>query len=192
MIFYYFFIFIFPKILWFYNTIYSFWAVTQSFFSSTLDHCWSVTCTHWKTELILVYKPILKTLDAKPVFNETQKRISTLPTTLSITAFMQNSKQTLEQNVTITHALTLLFYLLLFSYSCPTFFPIAFPFPIPPHSHSQSPHCPCLWALYLCSFACPFPFFPLLPTPLSPLVTVSLFFISKSIVLFCSFVCFVD
>ena len=38
----------------------------------------------------------------------------------------------------------------------------------------------------------PFPFFPPLPPPCSPLVTVSLFFISVSLVLFCSFVCFVD
>ena len=30
------------------------------------------------------------------------------------------------------------------------------------------PHCPCPWVLYLCSFACPFPFFPCYP-PATPL-----------------------
>ena len=62
-----------------------------------------------------------------------------------------------------------------------------------PHSHSQPPpHCLCPWVLYLCSFACPFSSFPhYSPSPF-PLATVSFFFISKSLVLFCSFVCFVQ
>ena len=45
----------------------------------------------------------------------------------------------------------------------PPFFPLLTPM-LPPHSHSQSPHCPCPWVFYTCSFACPFLIF----TPLSP------------------------
>ena len=59
--------------------------------------------------------------------------------------------------------------------------------------HSQSPPCcPCLWVFYTCSLTRPFPFFPSLSPSPSHLVTVSLFLISMSLVLFCSFVCFVD
>ena len=76
-------------------------------------------------------------------------------------------------------------YLLLFNYSCPAFFP---------HCHALPHHSPQLLQSILpivcaqessiqCSFACPFPLFP----PLSPfpsvLLTVSLFFLSKSLVL---------
>ena len=52
------------------------------------------------------------------------------------------------------------------------------------------PPCPCPWILYLCCFAGPFCFFSLLFPSSSPLVIVSLFFISMSLVLFCSLVCF--
>ena len=57
-------------------------------------------------------------------------------------------------------------------------------------SHSQSPHCLCPLVLYLCSFACPFPFFPLLST--SPLFSgkcqlVLYFQVSGSILLICLF-----
>ena len=59
-----------------------------------------------------------------------------------------------------------------------------------PYSHSHSPPCcPCRWVLYTCSLTSPFPFF-LLLLP-SPLVTVNVSLISMSLVLFCSFVCFV-
>ena len=72
----------------------------------------------------------------------------------------------------------------------PTFSPIAFPYSVHLHLPQSIPlHCPCPWVLYSCSFACPFPFFPLLSSSSTPLVTVSLFFISKSLALFSSFVC---
>ena len=94
-------------------------------------------------------------------------------------------------------------FLLLLNYSCPNFTPIALPtlpnphpptfIPPTPHSHSQSPpHCPCPWVLYICSLTCSFPFFPPLYPSSFALVTVSLFFISMSLVLFCPLVCFVD
>ena len=74
--------------------------------------------------------------------------------------------------------------LLLFSYSCPTFFPVALLCPPPttptvnPHTivcaHESSIHVPWL---------APSPSFPHYPPPPSPLVTVSLFFIFMSLVL---------
>ena len=87
----------------------------------------------------------------------------------------------------------LLCFLLLFSYSCPYFPPLLFhalptthlPLSILPHIvfvHGSYIHVPCLTLL-------PFPCYP--PSP-SLLVTVSLFFISMSLVIFCLFVCFVD
>ena len=81
--------------------------------------------------------------------------------------------------------------LLLFRYSFPTFSPIAHPYPIslPPRvNFPQPPHRPCPWVLCSCFLAWPFPFFSRDPPQPSPLVTVSLFFIPKSLVLFCSFV----
>ena len=81
-----------------------------------------------------------------------------------------------------------IFKLLLFSHSCPTFFPFAHHNPAPLLSQSIPPHCPCPGVLYSCSIAYLFPSPPCFPSSLSPLVTVSLFFISKSQVLFCSFV----
>ena len=68
--------------------------------------------------------------------------------------------------------------------------PLIYP---PPTFHFQSyPHhrlCP--WVLYTCSWTWPFPFFPHYSPLSSPLVTVSLFFISMSLILFCWLVCFV-
>ena len=49
--------------------------------------------------------------------------------------------------------------------------------------------CPCLLYMFLDN---PVLSFPCYPTPLSPLVIRSLFFISMSLVLFCLLVCFVD
>ena len=74
-------------------------------------------------------------------------------------------------------------------------------FILPPAQHMPQP-CPsptlnpiplwlCLWVLYTCSLKTLPPFLPLTP-PTSSLVTVSLFLISMSLVLFCLFVCFVD
>ena len=84
-------------------------------------------------------------------------------------------------------------YLLLFKYSCLHFSP-----PLPPHHLSPPPTfdstplwlCPCV--LYTCSLMT-LPLFP--PHYLSlfsPLVTISLFFISVSLVIFCLPVCLVD
>ena len=42
-------------------------------------------------------------------------------------------------------------FLLLSSYSCPTFFPTAHPCPVTyplPHTVNSTPHCPCPWVLY--------------------------------------------
>ena len=65
--------------------------------------------------------------------------------------------------------------LLLFSYSCPVFFPIALPYLAPPLPQSISPVvCAHQSSIHV---SCPSPFFPHYPPPLSPLVTVSLFFI---------------
>ena len=55
---------------------------------------------------------------------------------------------------------------------------------IPPPCH------PCPWVLCICSLS--WPSYPHYPLPASPLVTVSLFFISMSLVLFCLLVCFAD
>ena len=85
------------------------------------------------------------------------------------------------------------FVLLSFSSSFPTFFPIVHSYPIPHNFHSHSPALSVPMSplfVFFSSFPCSF--LPLLSPPPSPLVTVSLFFISKSLVLFCSFVCFVD
>ena len=54
-------------------------------------------------------------------------------------------------------------FLLLFTYSYPHFPLVTLPCPThtPPATvHSPSPCCLCLWALYMCSLTCPFPFFP--------------------------------
>ena len=60
----------------------------------------------------------------------------------------------------------------MFSYSCLNFSPIARPYPVSQHSHSQSPHCPSPGICSLCSSVCPFPFFSLLSPTSSRLVSV--------------------
>ena len=82
------------------------------------------------------------------------------------------------------------FLFLLLSCSCLAFSPLLAPTPSPPqsvlpivHTHESSIHVPLL------AFSPSFPHYT--PSP-SPLVTVRLFFISKPLVLFCSFVCLVD
>ena len=82
------------------------------------------------------------------------------------------------------------FNFLSFNYTCPHFPPIT---PLPflrPTSHIQSfplsPFPSLSMVLCTCPLTWPFPFFLSLPPTLSPLVTVSLFFISMSLVLFCS------
>ena len=87
----------------------------------------------------------------------------------------------------------LCFCLSLFNYSCPDFSLITFPHPVQP-TLPQS--IPTLLSMYMCPL---YMFFnqslPLLshhyPSPHSPLVTVSLFFIFMSLVSFCLFVNFV-
>ena len=100
---------------------------------------------------------------------------------------------TFSSNSRIARSYRIFFkFLLLFSYSCPTFSPWLTPTRPPPlpqpipyivHAHESSIRVPLL---------VPFPSFPYYPPFPSPLVTVSLFFISTSLILFCSFVCFVD
>ena len=86
----------------------------------------------------------------------------------------------------------LIYFLLLFKYSFLHFPPTATPCPtnhlrpsiLPPFGfvHMSFIHVP-WW---------PFSLFPLLLPPTSPLVTLSVFFISVSLVIFCLLVCFVD
>ena len=69
--------------------------------------------------------------------------------------------------------------------------PIACPCSIPPTPTVNPPPCPppcglCPWVFYTCSLTWSFSFFPLNPPHPSPLVSVTLFFISMSLVLFCS------
>ena len=82
------------------------------------------------------------------------------------------------------------FYLLLFSYSCPTFPPLLTPTMSPrvPQSIplSSVPMNPLF--MFLCL---PLPLLSHYPPLPSSLVTINLLFISKSLVLFCLFVCFV-
>ena len=60
---------------------------------------------------------------------------------------------------------------------------------VPPTLLSQLPCCcPLSWVLYTSFLTRLFLFFSCYPSPPSPLVIVSLFFISMSLVLFCSFV----
>ena len=62
-------------------------------------------------------------------------------------------------------------------YSCPNFSHI-YPSTQPTsHSHSQSPHhCPCSWAIHICSLTSPFAFF----QPVTPKTAVSLSHVSMS------------
>ena len=88
------------------------------------------------------------------------------------------------------------FYFLTFFYCCSS--TVAY-ISLPPLSPQPSPlptfdptllwFCPCV--LYRCSWK-PFLLLPPLSPPNFPLVTVSLFFISMSLVIFCLLICFVD
>ena len=71
----------------------------------------------------------------------------------------------------------------LFFHAPPTSPPLPQSIPHIVHAHESSIRVPLL---------VPSPSFPYYPPFPSPLVTVSLFFISTSLILFCSFVCFVD
>ena len=83
-------------------------------------------------------------------------------------------------------------FLLLFEYSCLYFPTTISPAPPTPTSHPQSYHPLALSVGPLYMFLDdPFPSFPCYLPPPSPLVTVSLFFISVSLVIFCLLVCFV-
>ena len=66
---------------------------------------------------------------------------------------------------------------------CPAY-PYLLPSILPPLALSM-----CLLYMFLDG---PSPIFPHYPSPLSPLVTVTLFFISMSLVIFCLLICFVD
>ena len=80
-------------------------------------------------------------------------------------------------------------FLLLFSYSYPTFSPLLSCTPSIPTPTVNLPYCPCPCVLYSCSFACPFPS---LSPSLTPLVPANFFFIFKSLLLFCFLGSFVD
>ena len=85
----------------------------------------------------------------------------------------------------------ILFYILLFNYTCPNFSPVVLLASPTPCSHSQSPPCClCPWVICICYLTRHFPCFPFLSSYPLPLVTVSLFLVSMPLVLFCSFVCF--
>ena len=84
-----------------------------------------------------------------------------------------------------------LFFLLLFKYSCLHFPLTTTPSPAIPTSHPQSyPTLALSMVLYTCSLTT-LPPPPPLSLPNSPLVTVNLFLISMSLVIFC-LLCFVD
>ena len=83
----------------------------------------------------------------------------------------------------------LLFIILLFKYSCLHFHPTMTPDPTHPHLlHSNPPPL----ALSMCLSYVFLDGLPYYPFPLSFLGTVSLFFISMSLVVFCLLVCFID
>ena len=85
------------------------------------------------------------------------------------------------------------FFLLLLKCNCLHFPHHHFhpPQPSPPPTISPTPPWLCLCVLYTCSLTT-LPPFPLLSPPTSPLVTLSVFLISMSLVIFCLLVCFVD
>ena len=84
--------------------------------------------------------------------------------------------------------------LLLFSYSCPHLSHMALPCPTHPSTSPFNPH-PIVFvhgsSIHVPGLD-PSPSFPNCLSSPSPLVTVSLFFISMSLFLFCLLVCFVD
>ena len=85
-------------------------------------------------------------------------------------------------------------FLLLFNYSCPHFLALLSPAPPPPNSYILSPRTVSLFLgpLYMFLDLTLPHLSPLFLSPLSSLVTVSLFFISMPLVLSCLFVCFLD
>ena len=86
-------------------------------------------------------------------------------------------------------------FLLLYNYSCPHFSPLLSPALPTPTSHIQSSSPSPLSSSMgpLCMFPDdPSPYLPHYPPPHSTLFTVSLFFISMSLGIFCLLVCFVD
>ena len=79
----------------------------------------------------------------------------------------------------------------LFPFS-PHYSPLPYPSPTS-HIQSSPHHCHlCPWVRSVCSLTCSFPFSPHFPLALSPPITVSLFFISTSLVIFCLLACFVN
>ena len=90
--------------------------------------------------------------------------------------------------------------LFFFFYCCSIIVVLVFPplispaLPSPPNTHTHLSLlrcCLCPWVLYRCSLTWPCPFFPCESPPPPSLVTVSLFFILMSLVLFCSLLCFI-
>ena len=84
-------------------------------------------------------------------------------------------------------------FIIYFIYCCSAtvvlpFPPFLTPTPSPPFLQSILPHFPDHGSSIPVCLLAPSPSFSHYPPPDSPLVTVSLFFISKSLVLFCSFV----
>ena len=85
-----------------------------------------------------------------------------------------------------------IFFLLLFKYSCLHSPPTTPPTPAIPSSHSRS-YLPLALSVSLNMFLDgPSLFSPYYPSPISSLVTVGVFLISVSLVVFCWLVCFVD
>ena len=85
-----------------------------------------------------------------------------------------------------------LLLLLLFNYSHHHYLPIILLLPIhPPTFNPTAPLSFSMGPLYV-SLDDPSPSFPCYPLPLSPLVTVTLLFITMALLLFCSLVCFAD
>ena len=114
-------------------------------------------------------------------------RVEDMMTVLPSTFHAWNVLSVPRVNVLLTH---LKIFLLLFNYSCPNFSPLALTCtdpPSTPHSHPVHVHGSFMLFLWIIKKGCS-PSLPHYPSPSSPLVTIILFFISMSLVLFCSFV----
>ena len=90
------------------------------------------------------------------------------------------------------HLLFILFCLLLFKYICLHFPATTSPAPCTPTPHSILPPLTLSTCPSYMFFDDPSPSFPHYHPPPFPLVTVNLFFISVSLVIYCLLVCFVD